>query len=284
MGRRTGWAAPGSCWWRGTPDVAPLRATARALPHHRGAHKSYHSAVPVTSIKDERSSLLHFLAAQRRSAFAILECLSEADARRSVVPSGWTPLSLVVHLADVERHWFAFVLGGDLAPVQAEAPNTLSAAVIAYRAEIEQSDRLLAGFGLDDPPTNVPTEMPGEIRTVRDVVLHVIEEVARHTGISTLLVSSSTAALVSARVDTRPGHRVLPVAADASWTSSAGGVRQGATWGAAGRACRRHTSSSLGAGRRQLRPNMIISTSRNHRRTPNRGPGGWSAGRVRVTS
>jgi uncharacterized damage-inducible protein DinB len=140
--------------------------------------------VTQTPVERERAALLHFLAAQRSAAVAVLAGLSEKDARRSVVPSGWTPLSLTVHLADVERHWFAFALGGDVAhtPVQPEAPSTLDDAVAAYRAEIERSDRLLAGFALDDPPTEVPAELPGEIRTVRDVLLHVIEEVARHAG------------------------------------------------------------------------------------------------------
>jgi hypothetical protein len=60
-------------------------------------------------VKDERAALLHWLAAQRRSALAVLDGLSEADARRSVVPSGWTPLSLAVHLGGVERHWFGSI-------------------------------------------------------------------------------------------------------------------------------------------------------------------------------
>jgi hypothetical protein len=29
--------------------------------------------------------------------------------------------------------------------------------------EIERSDRLLAGFDLDEPPTETPEELPGEI-------------------------------------------------------------------------------------------------------------------------
>lgn len=132
----------------------------------------------------ERAALLHFVNAQRAAALAVLEGLSEADAHRSVVPSGWTPLSLAVHLAGVEQHWFAFALGGDAAhtPVQPGTPNTLQAAIAGYVAEIERSERLLAGFALDDPPTVVPPELPGEIHTVRDVLLHVIEEVARHAG------------------------------------------------------------------------------------------------------
>lgn len=134
--------------------------------------------------KDERAALLHFLSAQRNAALAVLDGLSDAHARRSVVPSGWTPLSLAVHLGGVERHWFAFALGGDPAPTPASpgTPDTLAAALAGYRAEIARSDRLLAGFDLDDPPTEVPPELPGEIHTVRDVLLHVIEEVARHAG------------------------------------------------------------------------------------------------------
>ncbi|MCO1658208.1 DUF664 domain-containing protein [Pseudonocardia sp. S2-4] len=138
----------------------------------------------MTAVKDERAALLHFLAAQRRSAPAVLDGLSDADAGRSVVPSGWTPLAMADHLGGVERHWFGFVLGGDAEWTRAVPgePQDLDEAVRAYRAEIERSDRLLAGFALDDPVTAVPDQPPGEIHTVRDVVLHVIEELARHRG------------------------------------------------------------------------------------------------------
>jgi uncharacterized damage-inducible protein DinB len=134
--------------------------------------------------QDERAALLHFLTAQREAALLVVEGLSDVAARTSVVPSGWTPLSMIEHLAGVERHWFAFAVGGDVAhtPARAGNPEALQDAVAAYRAEIERSDRLLSGFGLDEPPTETPGELPGEIRTVRDVVLHVIEETARHAG------------------------------------------------------------------------------------------------------
>ena len=137
-----------------------------------------------TPRRDERAALLHFLAAQRWAALAVVDGLSAADARRSVVPTGWTPIGLITHLADAERHWFAFALGGDPAPTPllAGSAETLDDAVADYRAEIERSDRLLARFDLDDPPTETPEELPGEIGTVRDVVLHVIEETARHAG------------------------------------------------------------------------------------------------------
>ena len=133
---------------------------------------------------DERAALLHFLAANRRAAVDVVEGLSEADARRIVVPSGWTVFDLVVHLGGVERHWFLFTLAGDVTDTRAvpDEPTTLTEAVASYRAECERSDEILRGFALDDPLTLQPAELMGEVTTVRGVLLHVIEEVARHAG------------------------------------------------------------------------------------------------------
>ena len=91
---------------------------------------------------DERTALLHFLAANRRAALQIVEGMSEADARRSVVPSGWTPFDLLVHLGGVERHWFLRVLAGDTndPPAHPGEVSTLAEAVVSYRAECERSD------------------------------------------------------------------------------------------------------------------------------------------------
>ena len=142
--------------------------------------------VIVTTAPDtsERAALLHFLAANRAAVLAVLEGLSEADARRSVVPSAWTPFDMVVHLGGVERHWFAFTLAGDPAhtPVRPEEPVTLNQAAALYRAECRRSDQILAGFDLNDPITRQPDELVGEVTTVRGVLLHVIEETARHAG------------------------------------------------------------------------------------------------------
>lgn len=133
----------------------------------------------------ERSALLHFLAANRRAAMAVLDSLDDADAHRSIVPSGWTPFSMALHLSEVERHWFAFVLGGDPgghAPALSDEPTTLAEALDLYRAEIQRSDAILQGLQLDEPLAIQPYELVGEVTTVRGVILHVIEEISRHTG------------------------------------------------------------------------------------------------------
>src|SRR6266571_2346560 len=61
----------------------------------------------------ESQALLSSLAAQRDHVLGILEGLSEEALRRPVLPSGWTCLGLVRHLAiDVERFWFASIIAG----------------------------------------------------------------------------------------------------------------------------------------------------------------------------
>ena len=132
----------------------------------------------------ERAALLHFLAANRAAALAVVDGMSEADAKRSVVPSAWTPFDLVVHLGGVERHWFGFTLAGDPAhtPVRQDEPVTLVEAVALYRAESDRSDQILADFDVNDPITLQPDVLVGEVTTVRGVLLHVIEETARHAG------------------------------------------------------------------------------------------------------
>jgi uncharacterized damage-inducible protein DinB len=133
---------------------------------------------------DERGALLHFLRANRAAAVAVVAGLSESDARRSVVPSAWDPFTMLVHLAGVERHWFNLVLAGDRSdtPARPGTPTSLADAVEAFRMEGERSDAILAGLSLDDPLTYQPEELVGEVTTVRGVLLHVIEELARHAG------------------------------------------------------------------------------------------------------
>ena len=46
-----------------------------------------------------------------------VEGLSDEDLRRSLVPSGWSLLGMVKHLAFVERWWFRIVFAGEDLPV-----------------------------------------------------------------------------------------------------------------------------------------------------------------------
>jgi len=130
------------------------------------------------AVVDEREALSGYLGAQRESVVAIVTGLSPADLARSVVPSGWTPASMLDHLAGMEWYWFGHVLGGAV-----DAPMRLPEAVAAYVAQWVVSDGVLAGLSLDAPPrADVPPHQAELARSARTVVLHVIEETARHAG------------------------------------------------------------------------------------------------------
>ena len=52
-----------------------------------------------------------------------------------------------------------------------------------YRRQTVHSDGILASTSLDFHPAGaIPPDMANEIHTVRDVILHMVEEVARHAG------------------------------------------------------------------------------------------------------
>jgi hypothetical protein len=137
-----------------------------------------------------------FLRAQRESVLAIVEGLSEEAWHRSAVPTGWTPAGMLEHLGGAEWHWFQGVVAGR----QPELPDDLdvdrapydpmsvvftsdasSAEVLAfYRDQCAESESVLATTPLSVPPRG--RHGPYEPPNVRWVVLHMIEETARHAG------------------------------------------------------------------------------------------------------
>jgi hypothetical protein len=140
-------------------------------------------------------ALLAFLAAQRAAVLSIVEGLDEEAWHRSVVPSGWTPAGLVEHLGGAEWHWFQGVVAGEGPQPSPEAepynPATApafvsdlpSAEIIDfYRDQCAASDAVLAVTPLSAAPRGRhgnPDDEPADVRTV---VLHIIEETARHAG------------------------------------------------------------------------------------------------------
>ena len=144
----------------------------------------------------EDQALLVFLAAQRDAVLSIVAGLDEEAWHRPVVPSGWTPAGLVEHLGGAEWHWFqgvvagaALELPGDLDetpydPTAAFVSDDPSAEVIGfYRDQCARSDAVLAVTPLSAVPRG-KHGVPGqnEPPDVRWVVLHMIEETARHAG------------------------------------------------------------------------------------------------------
>jgi hypothetical protein len=136
--------------------------------------------------------LLDYLRGQRRHVLAAFDGLSDEDMRRTVLPSGWSPVQLLHHLAlDDERFWVRAVVAGEAEAVAGLSenawlvPDELSVADVRglYLREAELADAALAAADLDAPPAWWPDFM-GErwLQTVREVVLHLMVETAAHAG------------------------------------------------------------------------------------------------------
>jgi uncharacterized protein DUF664 len=143
----------------------------------------------------ETALLTHFLDAQRNSVLAVVDGLDSESLKARVLPSGWSPLGLIEHLGHAERYWFQFVatgkaadlpwpdddgLGGDNPLHTRRSPE----AVLAfYRDQCQRSNAVLAATALSAPPVESPgLDMDDEVRDLRWIALHMIEETARHAG------------------------------------------------------------------------------------------------------
>jgi hypothetical protein len=139
---------------------------------------------------DEKSALLMFLEAQRSSVLAILEGLDVAALTTPLVPSGWTPLGLIEHLGYAERHWFQEIATGSAEPLPwpddhlpLSTPRAPAVVFAFYRAQCERSNAVLASTSLTARPRGRhPGPLGDEITDMRRIVLHMIEETARHAG------------------------------------------------------------------------------------------------------
>jgi uncharacterized damage-inducible protein DinB len=153
---------------------------------------------------DERSVLLEYLRAYRLTLE--MKCADlDADqlASRSVPPSTMSLLGLVRHMADVERYWFRHVMAAEDAPRLYPKPEGADEATLggawsgavadpavvaeaweAWRGEIAFAEELVdrsADLGASG------TQRDGTPISLREVLVHMIEEYARHCGHADLL-------------------------------------------------------------------------------------------------
>jgi uncharacterized damage-inducible protein DinB len=148
-----------------------------------------------TKIADEKTALLAYLDQHRTTLVRKVEGLTDAQAKASPVPSGTSLFGLVAHLTMVERWWFSAVVA-DLDPEfpwTEEDPDadwygppgaTLADLVRRYEEECERSRTIIAGVDLD---ALTSTRHAHHLRNVRDVVIHMVEETARHNGHADIL-------------------------------------------------------------------------------------------------
>jgi uncharacterized damage-inducible protein DinB len=117
--------------------------------------------------------------------------------RRAVPPSTLSLLGLIRHMAEVERSWFQRTIAGTDAPPlyysdadrDGDFDNVddadLEETFATWRAECEVARKVLAGVSsLDDLAEK---RQRGEPVSVRWILVHMIEEYARHNGHADLL-------------------------------------------------------------------------------------------------
>ena len=147
-----------------------------------------------TLIGSERAQLESFLYDNRLTLVTALEGLSDEQARRRLVPSLTCPAAIVKHCAFVERVWFPVAIEGlsrqELGlPADAEDSWLLvngdtSASILAdYRSAWTESEHIASRHGLDDIAVH---NRRGPL-TLRWIMLHMIEELARHAGHADIL-------------------------------------------------------------------------------------------------
>jgi uncharacterized damage-inducible protein DinB len=148
---------------------------------------------------DERTMLVEFLDYYRASLELKTEGLTDAQAATATCPPSILTLTgLVRHMAEVERNWFRRRLAGEDAPpiwfseerpdgdLEVDATTSLADSLAAWRAEIANADLILATATSLDQLAKRPV-WDGVIVSVRWVLIHMIEEYARHCGHADLL-------------------------------------------------------------------------------------------------
>jgi uncharacterized damage-inducible protein DinB len=130
---------------------------------------------------DERELFLDWLRFLRGVVIRKTEGLSEEQAR-------WTPdgallplLGIVNHLTNVERRWIDGAMKGAETDRHEEeftpgSELTIAAAIAAYRDRAAATDEVVRSMPLDTPSRQ------GHDTDLRWVLLHLINETARHAG------------------------------------------------------------------------------------------------------
>jgi uncharacterized damage-inducible protein DinB len=123
--------------------------------------------------------------------------LPDADARRSFVPSGWTPLGLLKHLAYMERRWLRWGFAGeqvtdpwgdqheDTGEWYVEPGETVADVVAFFREQCSRSRVIAAAADLADTGAlggRFTADDPRPAPTLAWILFHVLQEYARHLG------------------------------------------------------------------------------------------------------
>jgi uncharacterized damage-inducible protein DinB len=197
-------------WTRRQPEIVAARGrlSLESL-HHRSECENLMTLGEETPVRQdpdatttsERDSLVQYLDYQRETILLKTEGLTKDQLAWQIPTSGLTLAGILYHLALVEEGWFEVDFLGhqpreDFAGIdwQADPDYEFRTALEKepewlrrrYRDACDRARQVVAAAGsLDD--ASAPTRADGKRFTLRWVMLHLIEETARHAGHADLL-------------------------------------------------------------------------------------------------
>jgi uncharacterized damage-inducible protein DinB len=177
-------------------------------------------------VADERSALRDYLAYHQSAFFAVAHGLTDDQARAQPTVSALSVGGLIKHVTGMQRTWMARVAAAPDAPPPDPRPfdqiakqygdqhvmrpdETLAGLLKAFEAENATSLQLAETADLD-AKVPVPQDIPWFPKGIKDwsvrwVILHVINELARHAGHADIIRESIDGAtmyeLIAARED-----------------------------------------------------------------------------------
>lgn len=148
---------------------------------------------PTPDIADTGELLLAYLDFYREAVLRKIDGMTEDELRTSRLPSGWTPLGLVKHLAHVEMRWLRWCFRGeeitnpygdpdvDDAEWLIEGDDTTDRIRATYREQCARSRDIVAESALTDRAAHWgQPDVPRP--TLAWILFHLLQEYARHAG------------------------------------------------------------------------------------------------------
>jgi uncharacterized damage-inducible protein DinB len=142
--------------------------------------------------RGERETLGGFLDWYRAVVERKVDGLTLEDAKRVRTPTGMSALGILKHLGWVERGWFRETFAGeDVEAIDLEGDNsaefaigtddTVESVIAFYRAEVEEARHIVRDSPSLDALSARETSY-GERVSLRWILVHMLEETARHGG------------------------------------------------------------------------------------------------------
>jgi hypothetical protein len=150
---------------------------------------------PPDTVRELRELLLAYLDFYRDTAIRKIDGLTETEVRSSRLPSGWTPLEAVQHLAYMERRWVQWGFAGEQLPDPwgdnspgterwSVDASTSTADVVEHLRRVGTRTRAIVGIAELTTVARIGGRFTGdrEPPPLGWILLHVLQEYARHVG------------------------------------------------------------------------------------------------------